>query len=99
MKKIPRMLFTACATVLAGALLAPATAQTFPAKPVKMLAGTAPGGGTDFVARPAAQESSKSWGQSGGVENRTGESGTNRGGELVHAKHDRHTIGDWKRVV
>ncbi|MGB6103219.1 MAG: tripartite tricarboxylate transporter substrate binding protein [Pusillimonas sp.] len=92
MKKVRHMLAMACATIVGTALLGPAAAQTFPDKPVKLLVGTAPGGGTDFVARLVAQELSKEWGQTVVVENRTGASGTIAGSELVNAKPDGYTL-------
>jgi tripartite-type tricarboxylate transporter receptor subunit TctC len=55
---------------------APVTyAQTFPAKPVRILVGFAPGGSTDVTARIFAQELSKLWGTQVVVENRPGASG------------------------
>lgn len=92
MNKTRRILFTACAAMFGAALLGPAAAQAFPEKPVKMLVGTAPGGGTDFVARLVAQELSKLWGQPVVVEHRTGASGTIAGGELKNAKPDGYTL-------
>ena len=50
-------------------------AQTFPAKPVRILVGFAPGGSTDVTARIYAQELNKLWGTQVVVENRPGASG------------------------
>ena len=58
-----------CAGLLAAA---PAAAQTFPAKPVRVIVGFAAGGPTDVIARIMAQDMTASMGQPVIVENRTG---------------------------
>src|SRR3954470_17793269 len=57
-------------------------AQTYPAKPVRLIVGFAPGGGTDIIGRIIAQKLSERWGQSVFVENKLGASG-NIGADLV----------------
>lgn len=53
-----------------------AQAQPFPAKPVRLLVGASPGGGTDVIARMLAEHLATRWKQSVVVENRTGASQT-----------------------
>src|SRR5438093_10835226 len=71
----------ACA-LAALAIPAPAHAQVYPAKPVRMIVAYPPGGGTDIVGRMVAQRLGESLGQSVVVENRGGASG-NIGTELA----------------
>ena len=47
-------------------------AQSYPAKPVRLIVPAAPGGGVDFSARNFAPELSKLWGQQVIIENRAG---------------------------
>jgi tripartite-type tricarboxylate transporter receptor subunit TctC len=61
-------------TALAATL--PAAAQTWPSKPVKMMVGASPGGGTDIVARMLGKELADSLKQPFVVENKPGASNT-----------------------
>jgi tripartite-type tricarboxylate transporter receptor subunit TctC len=56
--------------------------QAFPSKPIRLIVGFAPGGGTDIVARAIAPKMSEILGQSVIVENRSGAAGT-IGADLV----------------
>jgi tripartite-type tricarboxylate transporter receptor subunit TctC len=62
----------AALTVLGALASAPALAQGYPSKPVKIVVGFAAGGPTDVIARIIAQDMTASVGQSFIVENRTG---------------------------
>ena len=70
--------------ILAALLLFPclALAQSFPARPVRIIVPFPPGGATDVMARVIAQKLSESWGQQAVVENKPGASGT-IGSDLV----------------
>ena len=50
-------------------------AQEYPAHPLRMIVGFAPGGSTDLVARVLAQKMTDSWGQQVVVDNRPGANG------------------------
>ncbi len=65
-----------CASAAAATLLAlTATAQTWPAKPVRVIVPFAPGGGSDLTARPIAQKLSEALGQQFVIDNRGGAGG------------------------
>jgi tripartite-type tricarboxylate transporter receptor subunit TctC len=53
-----------------------ARAQNFPTRPIRIVVGFPPGGGSDLVARPIAQRMSETLGQAVVVENRPGANAT-----------------------
>ena len=63
------------AVAVLASLCATAFAQNYPARPIRMILGFAPGGSTDLVARVVAQKMSESWGQQVVVDNRPGANG------------------------
>jgi tripartite-type tricarboxylate transporter receptor subunit TctC len=74
--------------VLAGA----ASAQEFPSKPIRILVGFAPGGGTDITARIIAKGLSEFVGQQIVVENRPGAGGVLATDLAAQAAPDGYTI-------
>ena len=58
-----------CSTALAAM---PAHAQSYPSKPLRMIVGFAPGGGTDVTARVVVQALSDGLGQRVVIDNRPG---------------------------
>jgi tripartite-type tricarboxylate transporter receptor subunit TctC len=77
-----RFEFVLCALLLSAA--GPASAQSWPAKPVRLVLSQPPGSSPDIVARLIADRLSKQWGQGVVVENRPG--GQNVVGALAAAK-------------
>lgn len=67
-----RTLFAAAASLF---FCAPSLAQNYPAKPIRLILGFAPGGSTDLVARVVGQKMSESWGQQVIIDNRPGANG------------------------
>jgi len=71
---------------------APAAAQQYPARPIRMIVGFPPGGGTDIIGRIVAQKLSENLGQQIVVENRGGATGM-LGAELAaKAPPDGYTL-------
>ncbi len=75
---------TLCAvlTVLTSIVAHSSLAQTYPTRPIRMIAASSPGGGSDTLARLLASKLSETLGQQVIVENRAGASGI-IGAELV----------------
>src|SRR5271168_4448937 len=68
-----------------------ALADDWPVRPIRMIVGFGPGGGTDIAARFVAQPLSESFGQSVVVENRPGAGGTTAAELVAHAPPDGYT--------
>src|SRR2546421_9569401 len=84
---MPRLLaFLAC--LAAGASFA----QTYPARPVRIMVGASPGGGTDIIARMLADKFADSLKQPFVVENRPGASNTIAADVTAKAPADGHTL-------
>lgn len=69
-----------------------AHAQAWPAKPIKIVIGFAPGGTTDVMARVMAQSLTEALGQSVVVENKPGASGNLAAAEVIRAAPDGYTF-------
>ena len=83
-------------TLLAAALAVASTramAQSWPAKPIRMIVPLAPGATADIVARLFADELGKALGQTIVVDNKTGAGGTIATAELARAPADGYTMG------
>jgi tripartite-type tricarboxylate transporter receptor subunit TctC len=87
------MLGRLLALLFFAALVAPASAQDYPAKPIRIIVPFGPGGGGDIVGRIFGQYLQEKLGQSVVIENKPGAAGT-LGNELVaRAEKDGYTIG------
>jgi len=83
-----------CSFALTGAVVvaAPAAAQTYPSKPIRLVVGAAAGGGSDFVARLMGNKLGEALGQQVVVENRAG-AGSSLGYEFgVRSPPDGYTL-------
>jgi tripartite-type tricarboxylate transporter receptor subunit TctC len=81
----------ACAVVLHGVV--PASAQSYPSKPVTIVVPFAAGGPADTLARMLADRMKLSLGQSIVAENVAGAAGSIGVGRVVRAAPDGYTIG------
>ena len=89
---MPIRLVVLCLSLVLTACCGAAVAQSWPARPVRMLIGLPPGGGSDPLARALAQRLAVVWNQPVIVENRPG-ANTSVATELVaKAAPDGHTL-------
>jgi tripartite-type tricarboxylate transporter receptor subunit TctC len=76
----------------ATTLAAPAFAQDYPSKPVRIIVPYAPGGGLDVVGRPLAQRLAEGFGQPFLIDNRPGGGTTIGTSAVARAAPDGHTL-------
>src|SRR5262245_10357017 len=81
----------AVAAVTVAAQAAPA-ASTYPARPIRILVPTPPGGGNDIMARMAAQKMNERWSQPAVVDNRPGAGGQIAMETAARAAPDGYTL-------
>lgn len=87
--KITQLLFSAAALLASTAAFAQ---SSYPAKPVRIIIPSTPGGGTDFIGRTLAQKLSESTGWTVVPENRPGAAGTLGLSEVAHAAPDGYDL-------
>lgn len=80
------------AAVALGLAPSPGSAQAWPTKPVRVMVGASPGGGTDLIARALAEKYQAIFGQPFVVENRPGASNTIAADLAARAEPDGHTL-------
>ena len=73
-------------------VMAAANAQTYPAKPVRIIVPFPPGGGTDIVARAVGQKLGEALGQTFVIDNRSGAGGTVGSETAAKAPADGYTL-------
>lgn len=78
--------------LVASVLAVPVGAQDFPTKPIEVIVGFAPGGGTDMIARAVADVAHKYVGQPMVVVNKPGASGIIGAQYVASAKPDGYTL-------
>src|SRR5207245_5441290 len=82
----------AALALIAALTAAPAAAQDYPAKPVRLLIGFPPGGNVDVVGRIVAQKMSEGFGQQVLPENRTGAGSIIANEHVVKSAADGYTL-------
>ncbi len=80
------------AVLLSLASLSALSQEPYPSKPIRMVVGYAPGGGTDVVARLVAARMTALMGQSVIVENRPGNSGILAASQVAKSPADGYTL-------
>jgi tripartite-type tricarboxylate transporter receptor subunit TctC len=79
--------------ICAMAALAPASAQDYPQRPIRIIVSFGPGGGADIVARIVGQSMQDRLGQPVVIENRPGAAGTLGNDFVARATPDGYTLG------
>ena len=78
--------------VVIASFAAAASAQQYPAKPIRVILPFAPGGPTDLLGRVVGQKMTESWGQSVVVESRTGANGVVASEFVARSAPDGYTL-------
>lgn len=78
--------------LVAATLAAPAAAQPYPSRPIRMVVISPPGGTTDILSRAFAQHMTERLGQSVVTDNRPGGGGILASEIVAHANPDGHTL-------
>jgi tripartite-type tricarboxylate transporter receptor subunit TctC len=86
-----RILLSLLLAVVAATVV-PASAQTFPAKPVRIINPFAPGGPSDFLGRVVGQKLNEAWGQPVVIESRTGANGIVAAELVARSAPDGHKL-------
>ena len=78
--------------LLCAVVIPSASAAIWPAKPLRLVTGSAPGGGSDFVARTLAEKLTERFGQQVLVDNRPGAGGAIGADVVAKANPDGYTL-------
>ncbi len=88
----PRWIFACACTALMCGAHAQQPQAGYPARPIRIVLGIAPGGGTDIVARAVGQKLTERWGKSVVVDNRPGANGAIAFDLVANAAPDGYTL-------
>jgi tripartite-type tricarboxylate transporter receptor subunit TctC len=91
-KRILRSLVTIAATICSALPFSALAQQSFPTKPIRLIVGFAPGGGTDIVARAIAPKMGEILGQNIIIENKSGAAGTIGADLVAKSSPDGYTL-------
>jgi tripartite-type tricarboxylate transporter receptor subunit TctC len=92
MKAFAQSLCSAMAGLLLLYVPAAGAAENYPPRPVRLIVGAAPGGGTDFVARVINSDLARALGNAVVIDNRGGAAGTLAGELVAKATPDGQTL-------
>ena len=90
--RVMRMLMSLGMLLICATLIAPAMAQDYPAKPIKLIIPYPPGGATDVIGRIVALKMSEALGQQLIVDNRAGATGSIGAAAVATAPADGYTL-------
>ena len=90
--KLRNLLACAVALSVAAVVLTPAVAQDYPNRPVKVIVGYAPGGGTDIFARLIADKLGRVLGQPVLVDNKAGANGIIGADQVAKSPADGYSL-------
>lgn len=87
-----RVMSLLVAAALASTPLAAGAQANYPARPIHIVSGFAPGGTSDYLARLVGRVLTEAWSQSVVVENRVGAGGVTGANAVAHASPDGYTL-------